>query len=391
MKKEKFSSKIGVIAAVTGASVGLGNIWKFPYEAGQNGGGIFLITFIICLIFIGIPILTSVFILGRSTGKTPVGAMKQIKPKSFWYLNGYLGMLGAFLLLAFYSVVAGWVLEYMIKSIQGTFIHSNIDAITNEFEKFITDPIAPIIYQFIFLALTAWIICAGVSKGIEKVSFILMPILLLLILFLDIYSFTLSGGKAGFKFLFSFNLIELNFHTLFAAMGQAFFSLSIGLGAMVIYGSYIEKKVNLIQVSNEVAITTLVISMLAGIAIFPAIFAYGISPKAGPSLLFITIPQVFSALQGGSILSFFFFLLLALAGLTSSISILEVLVAFFQQEFKFNRIKSSIVISLLIFILTIIYSLSFGILSNWKILNRSLFENTDILISNIILPLGGLI
>lgn len=391
MKKDNFSSRLGVIAAATGAAVGLGNVWKFPYEAGQNGGGLFLLFYILCLIIVGIPVLVSVFLLGRTTGKNAVGAMKEIAPKSWWYLNGIMGLFGAFLLLAFYTVVSGWVLGYIYKAGLGEFSNESLAELGRDFAFFIANPIYPVIFQGIFMILTAWIISVGVTKGIERVSFILMPILFILILFMDINAIGLDGGGKGFRFLFYPDFSKLQISTVLSAMGQAFFSLSIGLGAMVIYGSYIRKKENILRTGGEIAVTSMVISMLAGIAIFPALFAYGISPKAGPALLFITIPHVFSNMAGGSILSIVFFFLLGLAALTSSISILEILVAYFVQEFKVNRRKASIILSFITFCLTVIFSWSFGILSDWKVFGKSIFDLTDYLISNIMLPIGGLV
>ncbi|MFA8298816.1 MAG: sodium-dependent transporter [Hyphomicrobiales bacterium] len=390
-KREKFSSRLGVIAAAAGAAVGLGSIWKFPYEVGENGGATFILLFIICLFLVGIPVMVTVFIIGRNTGKNSVGALKQHAPASLWYSNGIMGVFGAFLLLAFYSVVAGWVIGYIYKSINGHFTNETLVQLNQNFNAFIQNPYNPIIFQFIFIGLTALIITLGVAKGIEKTSFILMPILLLLIILMDIYSITLDGNTEGFQFLFSPRWEHFNFSTLLSALGQAFFSLSIGFGAMLIYGSYIKKKENLPLVASETAFTTLIICILAGIAIFPALFKYNIDPSTGPSLLFVSIPYVFSEITGGAILSLIFFVLLGLAALTSSISILEIIVAYFVEEHKWKRQKITIIISFICFIISVFFAWSFGILSDIKILGQNIFSFVDHLISDLLLPVGGLV
>ncbi len=391
VKRDGFGSRIGIIAAAAGSAIGLGNIWKFPYITGENGGGAFLVVYLICIVLIGLPVMIAEFTIGRRAQRNAVGAFKSLSPKSPWFLGGLLGVLAAFLILAFYGVVAGWTVKYVVFSLQNNFSGMDAAAIGNLFSNFIEKPIQPVIYQVAFMALTSFIVFFGIKGGIERASKILMPLLLVLILVLDIRALTLPGSRAGFNFLFVPDWSKLTASGVLEALGHAFFTLSLGMGTMITYGSYIRKKEKLVSTAAYVTIADTAIALLAGLAIFPAVFSFGVEPGAGPGLVFVTLPQVFNQMTGGYIMSILFFTLLALAALTSSISILEVVVAYLDEEFKIKRHITTIIASLVITLIGIPTSLGFGKWSHVKIVGNSIFDSFDLLASNFLMPLGGLI
>lgn len=401
-KRDGFSSKIGLIAAAAGSAIGLGNIWKFPYITGENGGSAFIIVYLICIAIIGLPLMLAEFVIGRRAQKNAVGAFKKLAEGSKWHLIGWMGVLAAFCILAFYGVVAGWTMAYIGKAIMNSFVSQTPAEIGATFDAFISNTWQPIIYQLIFMVLTCWIVLAGIKGGIEKYSKILMPILLGILLVLCIRSITLPGASKGLAFLFKPDFSNMKPQAILIALGHAFFSLSLGMGTMVTYGSYIGKKQNLGEAALHVSIADTLIALLAGVAIFPAVFAFNIEPSAGPGLVFITIPNVFQQMPGGYIFSIMFFILLAVAALTSSISILEVIVAFSVEELKIDRKKSAIFSAIAVAIIGIPCSLSFSVLSGAKLPNFGLFNITgfadknyfdilDHLSANYLLPLGGLL
>ena len=336
-KRDSFSSKFGVIAAAAGSAVGLGNIWRFPYIAGENGGGAFILVYLLFIMAIGIPVMLSEFTIGRSAQRNVFGSFKKLAPNTYWYLIGLLGVIAAFIILAFYSTVASWTLEYTYKSVINSFSGRTPDQLTSMFEGFKASTFRPILWQLLFMSLTAWIVIAGVKRGIEKYAKILMPILLLLIIIMDVRAVTLTGAKEGVEFLFRPDFSKLDTNSVLEALGQAFFSLSIGMGTLVTYGSYINKRENLANTAISVSAADTIIAILAGLAIFPAVFAFGIEPNAGPDLIFRTLPNIFMQLPGGYFFSLLFFILLVVAALTSSISVLEVVVAYFTEELGMLR------------------------------------------------------
>jgi len=298
-KRESFASKFGIIAAAAGSAVGLGNIWRFPYVAGENGGGAYLLIYIMFVIVIGLPAMLSELIIGRRSNSNAVGAFRKLRPGSLWYLVGIMGVLTGFLIFAFYSTVAGWTLHYTYLAVKGTF-HGLSGAQLNElFEKFHTSSLLPVFWQIIFLFLTAGIVMAGIEKGIERYTKILMPILFLILLILVIRAVTLPGAGKGLQFLFMPDFSKVTAKTILEAMGQAFFSLSLGMGVLITYGSYIQKHENLTDVAGEVAFFDTLVAILAGVAIFPAVFAFGLKPEAGPGLAFLTLPGIFQQMPGG--------------------------------------------------------------------------------------------
>jgi NSS family neurotransmitter:Na+ symporter len=389
--RDSFGSKFGIIAAAAGSAVGLGNIWKFPYVAGENGGGAFMLIYLFFVLLIGVPVMMSEFSIGRKGQKNAYGSFNIIAPGSKWNLIGFMGVVAAFFILAFYSAVAGWTLEYIVHSVTHRFAGQSPEQLADTFSSFISNPVRPIAWQLIFMVLTALIVLAGIKKGIEKYTKLLMPLLLLLIILLCIRSLTLEGGKVGLEFLFKPNFGKVTAKTILFAMGQAFFSLSLGMGALITYSSYFGKKENLALIAMEVSLADTLIAILAGVMIFPAVFAFGIEPASGPSLVFITLPGIFQQMPGGDFFGALFFILLAVAALTSTISLLEVVVAFFSEELKISRKKATAIATVAISALGAFASLSFGPLKDFTIFEKSIFDILDYTASNVLLPLGGLL
>lgn len=390
-KRDSFGSKLGVIAAAAGSAIGLGNIWRFPYITGENGGGAFLVFYIIFIIVIGIPVMLSEFVIGRRAQRNPFGAFKLLKPKQPWYLIGVMGIVAAFLILAFYSTVAGWTLEYLYLAIVNGFDGRSSDELSLMFTAFHTSGLRPIMWQLVFMFLTAWIVWNGVKNGIEKYAKILMPVLLLIIIFISIRSVTLPGAAAGLEFLFKPDFSKINSNVILQALGQAFFSLSIGMGTLITYGSYISKNDNLTNISVAVSSADTFIAIVAGVAIIPAVFAFGIEPNAGPGLVFITLPNIFEQMPGGYIWSLLFFILLAVAALTSTVSVLEVVVAYFSEELNLSRKLATVIATVSISVVGVVCTLSQNPESGLKIFGKNLFDNINHLTADILLPFGGLL
>jgi len=390
-QRDSFTGKIGIIAAVAGSAVGLGNIWKFPYITGVFGGGAFVLVYLICIAIIGLPVMLSEFTIGRKAQRNAVGSFKKLAPGKPWFLTGVMGIAAAFMILAFYGVVAGWTLEYLVKAVINSFAGKNPADLEGMFGGFISQVIRPIFWQFVFMGLTCWIVLAGIKGGIEKASKILMPVLLLIIVILDIRAITLPGAGEGLSFLFKPDFSKLSAEGVLSALGHAFFSLSLGMGTLITYSSYMGKNEKLGSMAVQCTIADTGIALLAGIAIFPAVFAFGIEPGAGPGLVFITLPNVFQQMPGGYIFSLLFFLLLAVAALTSSISILEVVVAYFSEELKIARRNATIMATIAITIVGIPCSLSMGVMSKVQLLGKTFFDWLDFIAANILLPIGGLL
>jgi len=390
-KRDGFASKFGVIAAAAGSAVGLGNIWRFPYIAGENGGAAFILVYLGFVLAIGVPVMLSEFIIGRRAQRNPIGAFNKLRPGSQWKLVGVMGVLVAFMILAFYSTVASWTTHYIYLAVSNQFAGKDINTLNTIFEQFHTSVFFPILWQIIFMALTGVIVIAGIEKGIEKYTKILMPLLFIIIIILDVRAVTLKGADEGLAFLFNPDFSKITSATILEALGQAFFSLSIGMGVLITYGSYIQKNNNLSNVAFEVSILDTLVAILAGVAIFPAVFAFNIEPSAGPGLVFMTLPAIFQSMPGGYFFSILFFVLLFVAALTSSISVLEVVVAYFVEEKNMNRKKATVIATVSITILGFFATLSFGPLANFKILSKTIFDLLDFTSANIMLPLGGLL
>lgn len=387
-----WGSRFGFIIAAAGSAIGLGNIWKFPYITGQNGGGAFVIVYLLCIALIGLPIMLAEFAIGRHTQKNPVGAYKAIQPTGLWSLVGGMGVLAGFLILSFYSVVAGWTIAYVVKSI--LMVVTQFESASNAgkyFELFAANPYETLFYHALFMILCVSIVIKGVHAGIEKWCDILMPTLLFILVLLVIRSLTLEGAWAGVEFFLKPDFSKLTPNSILVALGHAFFSLSLGMGAMITYGSYLSKKENLASAALLVGLLDTVIALLAGLMIFPAVFAMGLEPSAGPGLVFHVLPAVFSKMPFGNIVSIAFFALLAIAALTSGISLLEVVVAYFIDERGWDRKKAVLIVGSVIFALGIPSALSFGVLGEFKVLGFNFFDIVDQIASNYLLPLGGLL
>jgi NSS family neurotransmitter:Na+ symporter len=394
VQRDGFSSRLGIIAAAAGSAIGLGNIWKFPYITGVYGGAAFILVYLICIALIGLPVMLSEFVIGRRAQKNAIGSFHKLAPKTPWFATGWIGFVAAFVILSFYGVVAGWTLDYVFKAIMNGFAGKSPDQIGGMFNTLITGSFAPIIWQWIFMALTAIVILAGVKDGIEKYAKILMPLLLVIIVVLDIRAITLPGASEGIAFLFKPDFAKVTPEAIMSALGHAFFSLSLGMGTMITYGSYIGKKEDLSVTALQVTIADTGIALLAGLAIFPAVFAFGIEPGAGPGLVFVTLPNVFNQMPGGYFFGILFFVLLAVAALTSSISILEVVVAYFAEDLNMNRKKATVVGALAITALGSVQALSYGTLADVTIPFLSHGPQALLdwmsLLSDHMLPVGGL-
>ncbi|MBN2806814.1 MAG: sodium-dependent transporter, partial [Prolixibacteraceae bacterium] len=389
--RDSFGSRFGVIAATAGSAIGLGNIWRFPYIAGENGGGAFLLIYLAFILVIGIPVMISELTIGRATQRNPFGAFRILKPGSKWFFIGIMGIAAAFMINAFYSVVAGWTLEYLVKALTNQFSGKNAVEINTLFSDFQQSSWKPLFWTIIFITLSASIVLAGVKKGIERFSKILMPLLLLIIVILGVRAVTLPNAMEGLVFLFRPDFSKIETSSILVALGQAFFSLSIGMGTLITYGSYISKRENIASSAVSVAFADTLIAVLAGVAIFPAVFAFGISPASGPDLVFLTLPNIFAQMTGGYVFALLFFFLLVVAALTSTISILEVVVAYFVEELNMKRWLATLLASAGIAVLGILCSLSLYKVPGLSLGNRNLFTILEDTSSNIFLPLGGML
>jgi NSS family neurotransmitter:Na+ symporter len=347
----QWSSKIGFIFAAAGSAIGLGNIWRFPYIVGENGGAAFVLLYIIFVVLIGLPYMFAELALGRSSQKNPVGAIDSIKQGSLWKWVGLLGVLTGIGILSFYGVIAGWTFGYILKTATG-----NI----GEFGDFVSNPVIVLLLFAFFMFITTMIVYGGVEGGIERWSKILMPVLFILLVGLIIYSNTLEGSGKGLTFYLQPDFSKITGRTMLAALGQAFFSMSLGMGLMITYGSYVSKKENLISSAFFIGLFDTVIAIMAGLIIFPALFAMGESPTAGPSLVFVVLPKLFTQMPGGIMVGAFFFILLSVAALTSTISLLEVPVAYMVDEKKVSRKKIVWIVAFVTYIIGIPSALSQG-------------------------------
>ncbi len=388
--RENWGSRFGFIMAAAGSAVGLGNIWRFPYLTGKNGGGAFIVIYLACVILVGISIMIAEFAIGRRSQLAAVGAYKTFSRK--WSFAGVLGVLSGFLIMGFYPVVGGWSLAYIVKSFTG--LLAAPDAIGDVFGAFIGSgsPLQPIIWMLIYLAVNVFIVARGVSAGIELAGKILMPILYALLIIVAIKGLTIPGSGAGLSYLFAPDWSVVKGSTFLAALGQAFFSLSLGMGCMITYGSYLKKEERLPANALIVVSMDTSVAILAGLALFPALFAFGMEPDSGPGLVFVVVPQIFAAMGGiGSIFSAIFFVALFIAALTSSVSLLEVCVAYLIDERKINRKIATYGTSVVMAILCTMSSLSLGAMSGVKVLGVGAFDFFDILTDKIFLAIGGML
>lgn len=386
--RENWGSKFGFIMAAAGSAVGLGNIWRFPYLAGENGGGAFLVIYLGFVLAIGLSIMIAEMTVGRKTKLAAAGAYRSQDKR--WTFAGVIGVISGFFIMGFYPVVGGWSTAYIIKSFTG--LLSAPDAIGDVFNGFISSPIEPLAWMLLFLLVNVLIVAKGIQGGIEKAGKILMPTLLALLIFVGIRSVTLPGAGAGLEFLFRPDFSQVTGTTFLAALGQAFFSLSLGMGCMITYGSYLSKKENIPSSALTVTALDTGVALLSGIAIFPALFAFGMEPAQGPGLVFVVVPQIFAAMGGlGTLFSVIFFIALTVAALTSSVSLLEVVVAYLIDERKITRRKATYGVGVVMAVMGIFSSLSMGVMSGFTILGAGVFDFFDILTDKIFLAIGGLL
>ncbi|MDQ0230347.1 sodium-dependent transporter [Metabacillus malikii] len=389
VKREQWSSKLGFILSSAGAAIGLGAIWKFPYVAGMNGGAAFFIIFIMFTVLIGLPMLISEFIIGRGAKREAVSAYKWLAPDSNWGKLGILGVIGCFLLLTFYCVVGGWVLIYSLLSIIGNVIHAEANY-GQLFSQITSSPTITLLGLAVYLIINVIVLTFGIKNGIEKASTYLMPLLFIFFIVLVIRSLTLEGSMEGVKFFLKPDFSSITGDAVLYALGQSFFALAVGFSCMVTYSSYLDKTVSIRSSATSVVVMNIFVSLLAGLAIFPAVFALGLEPTEGPGLLFVVLPTVFSQIPFGELFLSLFLLLFLFATLTSSFSLLEIIVSAFTDGKKRSRKKVSWLAGIAIFIAGIPAGLSMGPLKNVLIFEKNIFDATDFLVSNILLPLGNL-
>lgn len=397
-KKERgnFGSKLGVILASAGSAVGLGNIWRFPYETGNHGGAAFILIYLGCILLLGLPIMIAEFLIGRHSQANTARAYQILAPGTQWRWVGRMGVLAGFLILGYYFVVAGWTLEYIFEAVSNSFAGKTPAEFISSFQSFSSNPWRPALWLTLFLLATHFIIVKGVEKGIEKSSKIMMPTLFIIILILVGCSVTLPGAGKGIEFLLKPDFSKVDGNVFLGAMGQAFFSLSLGMGCLCTYASYFSKNTNLTRTAFSVGIIDTFVAVLAGFIIFPAAFSVGIQPDAGPSLIFITLPNVFQqAFSGIPILAYIFsvmfYVLLALAALTSTISLHEVVTAYLHEEFNFTRGKAARLVTTGCILLGILCSLSLGVTKEFTIFGLGMFDLFDFVTAKLMLPLGGLL
>ncbi len=389
--RENWSSRVGFILAAAGSAIGLGNIWKFPYIAGENGGAAFIFVYLICIAIIGLPVLIAEILIGRTGKKNPVGSFKSLSNSKFWTSVGFMGVISGFLILSFYIVIAGWSLGYIVEAIKGSFYNFNqITSSTDHFNSLTQNVVWNLGYTLLFLLLTMGFVYFGIQKGIERGSKIMMPLLFILLVISAIKGISLKGSEEGIAFILHPNWDLLTGRSILVALGHAFFTLSLGMGAMLTYGSYLDKDSNIFNSSLQIVLLDTLIALIAGLAIFTSVFATQQNPAAGPGLIFQTLPVVFTKIPGGYFFSILFFILLSIAALTSAISLLEVVVSYFVDEKGWQRHSAVLVFGGVTFIIGIPSALSFNVLSNFHIFGLDFFDLTDFLTANILLPLGGM-
>lgn len=390
---EQWSSRFAFILAATGSAVGLGNIWKFPYITGENGGGAFVLIYLLCVALMGIPIMMAETLLGRRSGKNPIETMELLTEEAGadknWHYLGWMGVVAGFLILSYYSVIAGWASAYVLKAFFGSFFSGDAIEIKGMYYDFIASPVQQIFWHSLFMLATMMIVARGINKGLEKSVRFLMPGLFLLLILLVAYAMTTSGYFQGLNFLFRPDFSKLTASSVLTAMGQAFFTLSLGMGAVMVYGSYLPKDVSIAKASVLIACADTVVALLAGIIIFPIVFTHNLHTDSGPGLIFQTLPIAFGSMTGGWLCGILFFVMLVFAALTSSISLIEPAVAWLVESKGLTREKACIWSGLAAWILGFGTVFSFNVWSTFKIFDRSIFALLDYLTANLMLPIGG--
>ncbi len=383
------------VLAVTGSAVGLGNVWKFPYIAGQNGGGAFVLVYLACVFLIGMPVMMSEILIGRRGRRNPIATMELLgieeNGRRSWRWLGALGVLAGALILSYYSVIAGWTLAYIVKSIAGVFADASAETVSREYTSFIGDWRQVGLYHTVFMVLTVWVVARGVERGLEQAVRFMVPALLVLMLVLVAYAINSGHFAQGVSFMFKPDFHRLTWEGVLVALGQAFFTLSIGMGAIMAYGAYLPEETSITTSSVAVVTADTTIAILAGLAIFPLVFANGLTPADGPGLVFNTLPLAFGQMPGGMFFATVFFILLAFAAWTSAIGLMEPAVAWIVEKHYRTRAEASVVVGVAIWLVGLGSVLSFNVLSDVRFLAGTIFDNVDYLTSNVMLPLGGLL
>lgn len=385
-----FATRLGVIATTVGSAVGLGNIWRFPFEAGANGGGAFLLVDLFFIFVIGIPVICAEFIIGRHTSSNVRGAFRLLGHARSWGWLGWLGLVAAIMILSFYSVVAGWTMEYIVASLSGFDGASSVESLHGRFDAFAGSDLRPLMWTIIFLVINYFIVSRGVQRGIERISNIMMPMLFLILAGFCVNSLMMPGAGEGLRFLFSPDFSQLSPKVVLSAMGQAFFSLSLGLGVLVTYSGYFNRDTPLLRTAGIMAMLDTLVAILAGVIIFPAVFTYGMEPAAGPKLVFEIFPSIFSHMALGMMWSTLFFVLLFLASLSSTISMSEICIAYLVDEYAMSRRRATALTIGVAIVLGSACALSFGSLSGATVMGMTLFNLFDFTSSNVLLPVGGM-
>lgn len=392
MSRDSFGSRFGALVAMAGSAVGLGNLWRFPYLVGENGGAAFIIVYILFVFLICLPIFISEFVIGRRSQKNAYAAFRDLSGGSAWRWVGLFTIIVPLIVLSYYSVIGGWSIDYLLKSVTFSFTGGESQSAVNTmFTDLVTSTWTPLLAHTGFLLATTLIVVVGIKDGIEKFSKVMMPLLFFIVIGIAIYSLTLPGAQKGVDYLFNPDFSKIDAKACAAALGQAFFSLSLGFGTIMTYASYVDKKENIMFQSAATAVSDLMFALIAGVAIMPAVFAFGLNPQSGPGLVFETLPFVFGQMPAGGLVAILFFTALLVAALTSSISMLEVAVAYLVEEKKFSRMAACILLFIICWVIGAVCSLSFGPLSHIKIDGGNLFDFFDNLSSNILMTLGSLL
>ncbi len=387
--RDSFKSSMGVIFALVGSAIGLGNLWRFPYLVGTNGGAAFIVIYLACVLLLCMPIMIAEFVIGRRSQANAFGAFRKLAPKTAWKEAGLLAVITSVVLLSFYSVVGGWTIDYFLKALG--FVFKPETDFSAHFANMVSSTWENLFFTILFLVITGAVIWAGVRNGIERTNKYLMTTLAFLIIFIAIYSMMLPGAKEGLRFLFKPDFSKVTFSTALAALGQGFLSLSVGCGCVITYASYANKGDNLLKTTTTTALADTSFALIAGMAILPAVFSAGMSPHEGAGLAFVSLPYIFTTMRFGSIISIIFYFILFAAALSSSISIMEPIVAFIKEEFKTSRFRAMLTSFIIVIAFAVLCALSFGLISGWKIFGKSIFDFMDYISSNILMAVGAML
>lgn len=386
-----FATRLGAIAATAGSAVGLGNIWRFPYEAGQNGGGAYILVYVLCVVLLGIPVMMSEFIIGRSTHKNMKGALRQLSPGSQVYRFTYVCIAGAVVTLGFYSVVCGWVLEYLYQAVTGNLLDHSAEQYSAMFTGLVASPWRNVLWTALFLAVNFYIMRHGIKGGIERVSRVMMPLLLVLLIMFCVRSLTLPNSMEGVRFLLVPDFDSMSWRGAVNAMGQAFMSLTLGISGLVTYSSFFSDDAPLARDATTVAVLDTTVAILSGLVIFPAVFSFGMQPEAGPKLIFEVLPAIFQQMSLGVVWAVLFFILLCFASLTSTISLSEIPITFLQEEYNMSRNAATWWCAGAVVVISGLSALSFNVLDHVTLAGMNLFDVFNYAASNIFMLLGGLV